>query len=256
MDTQPDHSVNARHSHLQARQETRIGCIVKPLGWRVAALLALRRFHPALALCLPLARKATSGENTRAFWDQSYRVGEWDRLRDLHEAAHYHVLAAFGSRLSPGASVLDIGCGEGIMAPVMLEAGARSYLGVDRSPEAINRARAAAPVGAQFDVGDAESLAQDERFDVIVFNEVLYYLASPTETVTRAARLLTADGVILVSMALFGFRDGLLTLRIWRDLERVTKTIDEVTLSTRNGPAWIIRVLAPASASARAAHRV
>lgn len=216
---------------------------MKPLGWRIAALLGLRRLGPVLPLALVLAPKAISGDNTRASWDRAYRAGAWDRLNDLHETAHYHVLAGFASRLCPGASVLDIGCGEGILAAPLLHAGARSYFGVDHSREAINRARAVAPVGAQFDVGDADALVADERFDVIVFNEVLYYLKDPARAVARASRLLTPDGVILISMALFGFRDGLFTFRIWRDLDRITTTLEEITLTSRAGPAWIIRVL-------------
>jgi 2-polyprenyl-6-hydroxyphenyl methylase/3-demethylubiquinone-9 3-methyltransferase len=218
---------------------------VGSLGWKTAALLGLRHFPPALAALMALSPRRISGGSGADGWEHQYKSGEWDRLRDLREAARYHVLAGYAARLCPGASVLDVGCGEGILAPYLLGAGARAYFGVDCSREAILRATAVAPLGAQFWACDVGALSLDEQFEVIVLNEVLYYLDDPAAMIGRLARMLAPDGIILVSMALFGFRDGLVTLRTWRRIERAATVIDEITLSAPGGPAWIVKALAP-----------
>lgn len=94
-------------------------------------------------------------------------------MRRLHLSARlYEALQAFvhqGHRrtlqvlvdlldLSPGATVLEIGCGTGSLAAPFIAAG-YDYWGVDRDPERVAAARHAHPRG-HFLVGDALALAR------------------------------------------------------------------------------------------------
>ena len=69
--------------------------------------------------------------------------------------------------LSPG-SALDVGCGEGQNSLWLAEHG-WSVLGVDISPTAIERARAAQPeAGADFVVADAREWEPGRQFDLVI----------------------------------------------------------------------------------------
>lgn len=75
--------------------------------------------------------------------------------------------------LQPGERVLDVGAGQGVLAPYVVKTGAR-YTGVEVSPRLLDMARKHHGRGYQFLLGDARSLAavpqlQPASFDVAVF---------------------------------------------------------------------------------------
>ena len=82
------------------------------------------------------------------------------------------------------------------------------------SPVAIAMAQAKGFPGARFIVGDADDCRLDRRFDIIVFNEVLYYLDRPQRAVSRLADWIARpEGHIIVSV----FRDN--HDWVWRKIE-------------------------------------
>jgi SAM-dependent methyltransferase len=89
-----------------------------------------------------------------------------------------------------------------------------------------------------------ESFSTEERFDAVVFNESLYYFPDPRATIADYVRFLAPDGILVISTALSGLRDGLRKLAIWRDIEGEIEIIDE-TVVFRTQAAWIIRAAAP-----------
>src|ERR671937_2884362 len=68
----------------------------------------------------------------------------------------------------PGERVLDLGCGTGHLTARLAESGVEA-VGLDSSPEMVERARRAYP-GLRFEVGDARDFALDERFDAAFSN--------------------------------------------------------------------------------------
>jgi 2-polyprenyl-3-methyl-5-hydroxy-6-metoxy-1,4-benzoquinol methylase len=80
-------------------------------------------------------------------------------------------------RLQTAGAVLDVGCGEGLLADRL---GARGYTvsGVDISPSAVDRARLRCAAHARVHIAVADVLAQPlpGRFDIIVLSEILGYL--------------------------------------------------------------------------------
>ena len=100
------------------------------------------------------------------------------------------------ANLTPGATVLDYGCGSGILAIAAAKLGAGAAYGVDIDPQAIaaSRANAAAnAVAVKFDLPDALSAL---RVDIVVAN----ILANPLELLAPLlARRVRPDGRIVLS---------------------------------------------------------
>lgn len=95
--------------------------------------------------------------------------------------------------------LLDIGCGVGYGTD-LLAAAARQSLGIDISPETIDYAIHHAQNGAQFCVASAESLPlPHSSFDLVTAFEVIEHLSGWRDLLRETARVLTQDGVFLVS---------------------------------------------------------
>lgn len=122
-----------------------------------------------------------------------------DELRRLDEQSAILRPATAGLLLDcglrPGMSVLDVGCGTGevvlMCADVVGPAGA--VTGVDRAPEALEKARDRAALrGAdhvRFVEGDLADLAADEPYDTIVGRMVLMHQPDPVATLAHLAGL-------------------------------------------------------------------
>jgi len=98
------------------------------------------------------------------------------------------------AHLEPGQSVLDYGCGSGILAIAAAKLGAAVVTGTDIDPQAIEASRANAArngVGAQFMLPDA--LAPD-KVDVVVAN----ILANPLRLLAPALAARVRDGGAIV----------------------------------------------------------
>ena len=48
-------------------------------------------------------------------WDDQYRAGTWNYLESLDQLGHYAVIAGFVRRLSPSGTILEMGCGNGLL---------------------------------------------------------------------------------------------------------------------------------------------
>lgn len=125
------------------------------------------------------------------------------RLRYVREQVEAQKLAKKGSRLPlAGLTLLDVGCGGGLMAEPLARLGAQ-VTGVDASPEAIETAKAhARENGLEIDyrIGTAEALAQaGEKFDVITGFEIVEHVADLRSFMTALASLLNPGGMILIA---------------------------------------------------------
>jgi 2-polyprenyl-3-methyl-5-hydroxy-6-metoxy-1,4-benzoquinol methylase len=116
-----------------------------------------------------------------------------------------------------GNSVLDVGCGIGILARLM--ASDRTVVGIDGSADKIRRAR-------ELDAGEGveyvhvlfEDWSPDRTFDTIVLTNVLEHLPDPAGFLRRCLPMLSRGGRLLLTVpnALglhkrIGFRMGLAT---------------------------------------------
>jgi len=117
--------------------------------------------------------------------------------------------------IAPGTRVLDVGCAAGDLAR-LLQARGCDVVGIDINPAALT---VAAPfcsrtIAADLDVERLPNLLPGERFDVVVFADVLEHLRDPWSVLDSARTLLNETGYAIVSVpniAHGAIRLGLLT---------------------------------------------
>jgi 2-polyprenyl-3-methyl-5-hydroxy-6-metoxy-1,4-benzoquinol methylase len=97
--------------------------------------------------------------------------------------------------------VADIGCGPGNIARLLQERGC-SVVGVDANAEALFAAKpfCERTVAADLDRDSLADVLQGERFDVIVFADVLEHLRNPGRTLLQSKTLLRPGGYVVASI--------------------------------------------------------
>jgi len=122
------------------------------------------------------------------------------RLAYIRDRADQHwALDECDLRPLAGRRAADVGCGAGLLAEPLARLGA-AVTAVDAAPETIEAARAhAAGQGLEIDyrVGGVESL--DGPYDLVTCLEVLEHVAEPRGFVAGLARILAADGLLILS---------------------------------------------------------
>jgi 2-polyprenyl-3-methyl-5-hydroxy-6-metoxy-1,4-benzoquinol methylase len=157
---------------------------------------------------------------------------------------------------NPTPAVLDVACSGGTLLYALPNFS--RYLGVDVSSVAIEMARRTASdmipdraADIRFDAADLRQFDLPARYDVMVFNEVLYYLTTDqaVDEVRRYAKSLNVGGLIVISMkddgksraifkllaGHFAYLDGIL----W---QRKPLAYDFKVRPNRECPAWLVTV--------------
>ena len=131
----------------------------------------------------------------------------YDTLTRLVLGSFYGGIAAdVAAAASPGARVLEVGCGPGHLSNRLARRNGLEVTGVDLDPAMIERARAKAgqPGSASqprpsFVVGDAASLAfPDGSFDLVVSTLSMHHWADPTAGLAEIGRVLRPGGRALI----------------------------------------------------------
>ena len=132
-------------------------------------------------------------------WEQV--ASEWtDWARAPGHDAYWYYRDAFREFLpGPGVATLEIGCGEGRIARDLTALG-HHVTATDISPSMIAAAEGAGSA-QRFAVADATSLPFDDcLFDRVVAYNVLMDVPDMPAAVAEAARVLTDDGVLTISI--------------------------------------------------------
>lgn len=181
-------------------------------------------------------------------WEAQYAAGRWDFLAELSELARFSVLAGYICHLKPGGTVLDTGCGQGVLMRRLPSSCYSRYVGIDLSGSAISVAQEHGNERSTFLAADCEEYSPTEHFDVIVFNEVLCCLRDPLRTVERYVRSLNPDGILLVSLCTAARGSGTILSR----LKRAYATVDEVrVVHSGRKVTWVCTALRPEAHSER-----
>ena len=165
----------------------------------------LYRAAQSLAYTTPVHRWLGLGKAgfDKAYWDEKLSGSFKPYLGGTLsvETRNAIVLTLIQMTASATASkLLDVGCAAGSLARAP-GAARYSYVGVDISEVAVSKGRELSP-GCEFHVARLEDYKPVAEFDVIVLNEVLYYLpvTSAIAELVRYCKHLAPDGVLIVSM--------------------------------------------------------
>jgi SAM-dependent methyltransferase len=129
-------------------------------------------------------------------WDREFAHGAWNRLTSTPSDFVYSCIVRYARH----GAILDLGCGHGTTARELPAEIYERYVGVDLSNVAVAYATKRATPKQSFYVGDLATFVPQDRFDVILFRESLYYLPTYriSSVLSRYADFLTASGVVIV----------------------------------------------------------
>lgn len=110
-------------------------------------------------------------------WNRQYKKGRWEYLKNNVEAPRYaKILESIKQDATAQPSVLDLGCGEGVLRLRLENETIGYFLGVDFSKVSIKTATKYNFKNSDFQVADLHYYKPPQEFDVIVFNEAFYYI--------------------------------------------------------------------------------
>ncbi len=120
-------------------------------------------------------------------------------FRSLHAVNEFRkgVLTRWLGDRHDGRTVVDLGCGGGLLSKFFVDAGAR-VAGIDVSRKSLVVARDR--VDAHFAQGDAQRTPfADATADIVLLSDVVEHVASPAAAMAEAARILRRGGSLFLS---------------------------------------------------------
>jgi 2-polyprenyl-6-hydroxyphenyl methylase/3-demethylubiquinone-9 3-methyltransferase len=172
-----------------------MGHLPAPFHWRGTAEPGLYRYHSPMNAD-PLELQKFS-DLAHRWWDPT------SEFRPLHEINPLR-LEWINARVSlAGKSVVDIGCGGGILAESMATKGAK-VTGIDLSDKALRVAdlhSLESGIQVRYELISAEQLAASEpaRYDVVTCMEMLEHVPDPAAIVDACATLVKPGGHVFFS---------------------------------------------------------
>jgi 2-polyprenyl-3-methyl-5-hydroxy-6-metoxy-1,4-benzoquinol methylase len=178
-------------------------------------------------------------------WERQYASSYWSRLKKLDELARYSVIVGYCHYFKLVPSILDVGCGEGVFLENFLPNKYARYIGIDLSQEAIRLASKSQDDKTFFVCSDATIWTTHEQFDIIIFNECLYYFSYPLSVVRMYERFLNKNGIMIVSTHVTDRNK-----KIWNLIERFYAIKDSTVVTTTSSSAsWKIACWKPGGGS-------
>jgi 2-polyprenyl-3-methyl-5-hydroxy-6-metoxy-1,4-benzoquinol methylase len=177
-------------------------------------------------------------KNSAERHDIKYKQGHWKPLRDIHELGHYSIIAGYFLFLKKGGSILDIGCGEGILQERISNSNYSFYKGIDIAEEAIRIAKAKENSNTGFECINLKEFSTEERFDAVIFNEALYYVGKQAEVVKKYSSFLKNDGIFIFSN--FLSQNNKIC---WSEIESSFPKYDQTIITNIYEKSWVCKVL-------------
>jgi SAM-dependent methyltransferase len=139
----------------------------------------------------------------KMLWDKEFSQGQWNFIDNTEGDCVYENLEKYAKN----GSILDLGCGPGNTANELSSGAYHSYVGVDISEAALDKARKRTAVNGRtgkntFVQGDFVNYEPIEKFDVILFRESMYHvpMGKIRSTLDRLSAYLKEGGVFIVRM--------------------------------------------------------
>ncbi|MCV9927033.1 class I SAM-dependent methyltransferase [Flavobacterium sp. LS1R49] len=129
-------------------------------------------------------------------WNYKYALGKWDFMK--YEKTRYEKIIEFIKTSNiKEPKILDLGCGYGALNSYLKESDYATISGVDLSSTAINKAKKQNFINSSFQIADLNKFDTKEQYDIVIFNEVLYYLDDQKNLVSRFVKNTNSDYLII-----------------------------------------------------------
>ena len=126
-------------------------------------------------------------------WNDDY--GDWQGLASNIQEPRYQEIARIVGEFCPNGSVLDVGCGEAVLAAYLPES--VTYIGIEPSSKAL--AASSTKISCHHTTAE-EFISGEERWDCIIFNEMLYYSQDPQSLLLKFSNFLKPNGIVIISI--------------------------------------------------------
>lgn len=183
--------------------------------------------------------------NTAVTWNQVYERDYAAKLDSPDQQARNHLISgiiADVAELHP--SILDVGCGVGTVYRLIQHHDV-DYKGIDISQIAIAHCDRdfGTQKGRNFEVAEFENFESKSAFEVIVFNEVLYYfrLSQVRPVIKKAVSLLRGrNSLLVISMS-----NNPKAQVIWFLCRFLRKPLQSISVRSKQGNSWTVKSYAP-----------
>lgn len=173
-------------------------------------------------------------------WNEEYGAKKWDYMGSLPELGRYAMIAGYVSHLNPTASILEVGCGTGLLFQRLRHLPFTKFKGVDISETAIETANQMASENVSFEIGDGAKYDDENTYDIIIFNETLYYFNDCISVLEHYKKKLNNNGFFIISMVF-----GDVSNSHWRKIENAYRIEDTVRVTNNINITWTCRLVGP-----------
>lgn len=170
---------------------------------------------------------------SNSVFDKEYLTGKWDFFgKDAINRANYAVIIGAFYPLygvENDGSILDVGCGVGILSDFLQDKDRNRYTGIDISSVAIKIAKEKRKKMTFYNI-KAEHFNKEKKilYDFIIFNESIYYM-NHMAILRQYTEYLAPNGTIILSI---WFNEKIaFGKKIFRDASNFLVKIDDVTVS-------------------------
>ena len=175
----------------------------------------------------------------RARWNHQYARGQWEGLKDDVELERQEVVKEFFIKYKGTGNLLEFGCGYGVLPDVIFKRQHYShYLGIDVSDFIINHTQKLSDSKHRFEVGDIDSFDYKEKYDVVLYNEVINYSKDISLMLNNAYKNgMKAGGIFIISVHEFKRSH-----QIWENIHKTLDVLESRTI-VNSRSRWQVEVL-------------
>jgi SAM-dependent methyltransferase len=176
----------------------------------------------------------------KKLWDRDFSSGKWDFIDNTAGDCVYPFLEKYANH----GDILDLGCGPGNTANELNSAAYKTYVGVDISEAALEKAVRRTKENGRTDknsfvVSDFLGYAPSQDFDIILFRESLYHVpyGQVKPILDKYSKHLKPGGVFIVRLYAGDERPGVIKPRVIRKMDLIKNNFDMVEYRRFDTPA-------------------
>jgi len=165
----------------------------------------------------------------KVLWDREFSRTKWDFIDDTAGDCVYPFLEKYARN----GSILDLGCGPGNTANELAENAYQSYVGVDISQAALDKATKRTKKNGRegkntFARSDFLGFMPSHKFDVILFRESMYHVpfGQVKLMLDRYSTYLKDDAVFIVRMYKSDSKTGVVKNRVKAKMELIEREFE------------------------------